>query len=495
MTRGQAAARVRLKAAAVLAAPALLAGCVVGPNYSPPKTAAPAAYALNPNPGALLTSADWWPLFGDPELSEHVEATLAANQDLALAVARYDEARALLGATRAGGYPQATLDPSAAHVRTSGSELVPLPRLEGWHVALPVDAAYELDLWGRVRRSIASARAQAESAEDAVAAVRLSLAADTATAYLLLRATDREITVLAKTVTIRQDALRLAQRRVAAGAAGDADAIRAQADLSQTAADLDDAQRRRAIALHALAVLEGRNAPDFDVPVRDALTAIPSIPTGLPAHLLQRRPDLARDERALAAASEQIGVAEAAFFPTVRLAAAVGVSSRDLGRLLEDRSLVHSLGPSASLPLFDGGRNRSNFAAAQARYREALAVYRQSVLRAFHETQDALSDGAYLERRAADLNAATLSSIQAAAISRSRYERGLAGYFEVVESERAALLNQRAEIQNDQQRMAAAVSLIKALGGGWTPGAAVPETPAETAPGRVPSLPTGVSPR
>jgi multidrug efflux system outer membrane protein len=475
---------------AVWVAAALLAGCTVGPAYAPPKTVSPAAYTLNPNSGALLEAGDWWTLFGDPELSQHVAATLAANQDLALAIARYDESRALLGATRASARPAVTLDPTFAHVRTSDTEVNPLPNLEGWHDGLPVDASYEIDLWGRVRRSIAAARAQLESSADVVSTVRLSLAADTASTYLLLRSADREIAVLVQTVAVREEALRLAQRRVDAGVAGDADAIRARADVALTKADLDDVQRRRAIALHALAVLEGRNAPDFVVAVRDTSVAPPLIPTGVPAQLVERRPDIARNERALAASSEQIGVAEAAFFPSVRLSASVGVSGSDIGRLFDDASLVHGIGPSATLPLFDGGRNRSNLAAAQARYRQALATYRQGVLGAFRETQDALSDAAFLEQRAINLRAAVEASAQAAAISRSRYDRGSAGYFEVVESERAALLNRRAEIQNDQQRLAAAVSLIKALGGGWTPETPVPETPAESAPGRVPSTPS-----
>jgi len=475
--------------AALLAATTLLAGCTLGPSYEPPRPVSPAAYNLNRNTGAMPEAGNWWTLFGDPELTQHVAATLAANQDLALAVARYDESRALLGSTRASAKPGVSFDPSVSHIRTSGTEVNPLPNLEGWHVSLPIDASYEIDLWGRVRHEITAARAQLESSADLVSTIRLSLAADTASTYLLLRSADREIAVLAQTVAVREDAMRLARRRVDAGAAGDADVIRAQADLALTRADLDDVQRRRELALHVLAVLEGRNAPDFVVAVRDEAMVPLSIPTGLPAQLIERRPDIARNERALAAASEQIGAAEAAFFPTVRLSAYGGVSGSDLSRLFDGPSLVNGIGPSATFPLFDGGRRRNNLRGAQARYREALATYRQGVLLAFRETQDALSDVAYLDRRGVNLRAAVLASTQAAAVARSRYDRGLAGYFEVVESERAALLVRRAEIQNDQQRLAAAVSLIKALGGGWTPETPVPEAPAESAPGRVPPTP------
>jgi multidrug efflux system outer membrane protein len=478
------------RAPAALLAAALLAGCAVGPTYTPPRTVSPAAYNFNRNAATMLDPGDWWSLFGDPDLSRQVVATLAANQDLALAIARYDESRALLGAARASTRPLVTFDPSVSHIRTSGSEVDPLPRLEGWHLSLPIDASYEIDLWGRARRSVAAARAQSEGAADMVFAVRLSLAADAAATYLVLRSADREIAVLALTVAVRADALRLAQRRVDAGAAGDADVIRAQADLALTRADLDEAQRRRQIALQALAVLEGRNAPDFVLTARAATVAPPSIPSGLPSELVGRRPDIARNERALAAASEQIGVAEAAFFPSVRLSAYGGVSGRDVSLLFDGSSLIHGIGPSATFPLFDGGRNRSNLAAAQARYRQALATYRQGVLLAFRETQDALSDAAFLDRRGVNLHTAVTASTQAAAVARSRYDRGLAGYFEVVESERAALLNRRAEIQNDQQRLAAAVSLVKALGGGWTPETPAPKEPAERARGQVPSTPS-----
>ncbi len=274
--------------------------------------------------------------------------------------------------------------------------------------------------------------------------------------------------MLERTLGLRREALQLAERRAHAGSVGDLDVVRARADLALTEADLQDSRRRRELAEHALAVLQDRNAISFELPAQPLQNAIPAIPAGLPADLLRRRPDVAQNERALKAANERIGIAEAAFFPSIRLTAFAGVASNDLSNLLDKPSEIWSIGPSIGLPLFDGGRNRGNLEAAQARYRQAAAQYRLSVLGAFRETQDGLSDVAYLRERSESLHAAVVASVQAAKISRSRYDRGLVGYFEVVESERSALVTQRAEIQNDQQRLVAAVSLIKALGGGWS---------------------------
>jgi multidrug efflux system outer membrane protein len=394
---------------------------------------------------------------------------------------------------RSERFPAVNVTPAVSRGRTSETVSNRLPVLDTTLYRVPIDVAYEIDFWGRVRHSVAAARAQLEGSAYAVANVRLSLAAETASAYLLARSDDREIEVLERTLKLREDALQLAERRARAGTVSDLDVLRARADLALTRADLEDSRRRRELTVNALAVLQNRYAPDFHLAARAQAPSIPEIPAGLPSQLLQRRPDVAQNERALAAASEQIGVATANFFPTIRLTGYAGVASNDVANLFERASVIWSIGPTLSLPLLDGGRNRSNFEAAQARYREALAAYRKSALMAFRETQDALSDSAFLRERGNALRQAVEDSTQTAAVSRSRYERGLVSYFEVVESERGALTNRRAEIQNDQQRSIAAVSLIKALGGGWTPDAPVPGQPVEPAPGALPPMPSALS--
>jgi len=470
----------------VLAVLALgLAGCVVGPDYRRPDISAPAGWRDAPAssaPVAVLPDA-WWNLFGDEELGRHVEAALAANQDLAMALARHDQSRALLGVARADEFPDIALDPAFARGRTSANVSNRLPELETTLWRVPVDVAYEVDLWGRVRRSVEAAGADVESSADAVAALRLSLAATTASTYLSLRSTDRDIDVLARTVSLREDALRLAERRAHAGVVGDLDVLRARADLTQTRADLADAHRRRDNLEHALAVLEARDAPDFSVVPQPWTPNVPEVPAGLPSSLLERRPDVAGNERSLAAASARIGVARAAFFPQVKLTASGGVASNGLGDLTAADSRAWSIGPSVHLPIFEGGRNRSRLQAAEAAYRGALANWRQSGIVAFREVQDALGDTRWLRERGAALDATVEAATATAKVSRSRYDRGLAGYFEVVDSERQALASQRAAIQNDQQRLLAAVSLIKALGGGWQEGDSVPRQPVATAAG------------
>jgi outer membrane protein, multidrug efflux system len=457
-----------------------LAGCVQGPDYQRPARPAPAAWEHPVDADTTLPDR-WWVLFGDDELGQHVDATLAANQDLAGALARYDQARALLGVARADEFPQVSLDPAYLRGRTSGTVSNALPALETTLYRVPVDVAYEVDLWGRVRRSVEAAQADVASGADSVAALRLSLAAAAASTYLSLRSADRDIDVLVRTVSLRDDALKLADRRAHAGVVSDLDVLRARADLAQTRADLADARRRRDNLEHALAVLEARDAPDFHVAAKPWTPTVPAIPAGLPSTLLTRRPDVASDERALAAASARIGVARTAFFPSVQLTAAAGFASNDAGHLAEHDSRLWGIGPSIHLPIFEGGRNRARLDAAEAAYRGAYARWRQDGVIAFREVQDALSDGAWLQEEGTALSATVDAATAAAKVSRSRYDRGLAGYFEVVDSERQALASQRAVIQNDQQRLLAAISLIKALGGGWKEGDPVPRQPGTNA--------------
>lgn len=459
-----------------------LGGCVVGPDYQRPHVTVPTAWKDAPAASTALPDT-WWTLFGDEELGRHIEATLAANQDLAVALARYDQSRALLGVARADEFPSVDFNPAVGRARTSGTVFNRLPVLETTLWRAPIDVAYEVDLWGRVRRSVEAAGADVESGADAVATMRLSLAAAAASTYLSLRSADRDIDVLARTVRLREDALQLADRRARAGVVGDLDVLRARADLTQTRADLADAHRGRDNLEHALAVLEARNAPDFVVAPRAWTPNVPDVPAGLPSSLLERRPDVAGSERSLAAASARIGVAKAAFLPQVRLTASGGIASHSLGDITSSDSRIWSIGPSVQLPIFNGGRNRSQLQAAEAAYRGAFASWRQSGIVAFREVQDALGDTRWLRERGTELDATVEAATAAAKVSRSRYDRGLAGYFEVVDSERQALASQRAAIQNDQQRLLAAVSLIKALGGGWQEGDAVPRQPVATATG------------
>jgi outer membrane protein, multidrug efflux system len=474
---------------------ALLCGCTVGPDYVKPETVVPPGYRFASDVRtAPAIGESWWSLFRDPVLSQHIKAVLDANQDFALALARHDESRAVLGIVRSQKYPAIGLDPVYEHARTSATVSNAFPSLDTSLYVLPADATYEVDLWGRIRRSVMAAEAQSRASADNVAAVQLSLAADAAVIYLLLRSDDREIAVLQETLKVRDAALQLTVRQNASGVAGDIDVARARADRALTDADLQEAQRQRERSLHALAILENRNPADFEVKRTTQVPKAPIIPSGLPSRLLERRPDVAEREQALNAASEQIGIAETAVLPSIQLTGSGGVSSSMLSNLLTSPSLIYAIGPAVHLPLFDGGRARGEFEAAQARYREVLAQYRSATLAAFEDVQNALSDLAYYRARSSSLHTAFVTSDEAARIARSRYDRGQASYFEVVDSERQALVNRRAEIQNHQALLATTVILIKALGGGWRADAPLPLAPAEPAPGRLPLVPAALAP-
>ncbi len=447
-----------------------LASCAVGPDYRKPKQSAPEHYQFDqPSGEAGVPGGDWWTVFNDRRLDQLVDRVLSSNQDLAVALARFDETRGLLGVTKADEYPSLLLAPSYARARTSADVGNPFPHLNTTLYSVPASVAYEVDLWGRVRRSVASAQAQLEASRDAVDSLRISLAAEAASEFLQVRSYDSEIDVLERTVVLRQQSLDLVAGRFHAGVVNALDVARARTDLETTKAELEDTRRRRELVAHGLAVLSDQNAPDYALTPEPLISPVPDISAGLPGELLQRRPDVAQSERLLAAANERIGVARAAYFPRVVLTASGGVASRDLSDLFESPSLLWSIGPNIAFPVFDGGRNRGNLRAAQARYREALASYQKTVLVAFREVQDALSDTAFLKRRQSDLEAALSAARESSQVSRSRYDRGLVSYLEVVDSERTELSTERDAIQNRQQQFVATISLIKALGGGWSP--------------------------
>jgi multidrug efflux system outer membrane protein len=328
---------------------------------------------------------------------------------------------------------------------------------------------YELDLWGRVRRSFEGANADAQGQLAAFENTLLILKADVALNYFVLRTLDTERAILRNTLQLRRDALALVNARLNGGAASELDVSRAETELNSTEAEIFAADRNRAEIDHALAVLVGKSASDFavkELPLA-ANTLPPVIPAGLPSDLLERRPDIAEAERALAAANARIGVAKAAFFPVVRLTGLAGFESMDVDTLFNWQSRVWSIGPSITLPLFQGGRNRANLKRSQAVFEENVANYRQRILVAFKEVQDGLTGARLLSQQATAQERSLASARKTADISNVRYRAGLVSYLEVVESERTALTAERESARLDGQRLVTSVQLIKALGGGW----------------------------
>jgi multidrug efflux system outer membrane protein len=332
---------------------------------------------------------------------------------------------------------------------------------------LPLEASWEIDLFGRVRKAVASARAEAEASGATFESVRLALTAEVAATYFSLDATDRELALLNDTVALRRRALDLVTARVKSGTAADLDAARAETELGTSEAEQAALANQRAALQNSLAVLVGNSPIDFTLATKQHDAAAPEIPVGLPSDLLERRPDIAAAERSLAAASARIGVAKAAFFPAISLTSGAGYASGDVDRLFNTDSRIWSIGPRLYLPIFQGGRNRANLDRSRAAYDEAVASFRQQVLVAFREVQDALTATRWIAQESEAQNRALASARRAAARAHTRYDAGYVSYLEVIDAERTVLLLERATAQLGARQLNARVALIKALGGGW----------------------------
>ena len=464
-----------LTSAAVLG---LLTGCAVGPDYRKPAPETPPAFAeaaAAPEapwqaaaPKDHLPKGAWWTIYRDPVLDRLAQQATDASPTIQAAVARRDQARYTARIDGADAFPALAVNADASRSRTAPNRRTGSPAFTSDSFSLPLDLSYELDLWGRVRRTRESAGARAEAAEADYHNVLLGVQADVVRGYFALRALDVERAVLVRTVESRRRSSTIIGRQVALGAVGQLDASLAETDLATAEGLLVAIDQSRTGLRHGLAVLCGQLPESFTLDADPApLAAPPAIPLGLPSELLERRPDVATAERTLASASAQIGVAKAAFFPAVTLFGSVGYSSTSAGSLLDWSSRVWSIGPGISLPIFQGGRNTANYQRAQAAYDEAFADYRQDVLVAFQEVETALSDVRRLAERDVLAARAVAASRRAADIVQQRYRAGQVGYLDVTDAERTALANESLAIQLRGQQLVASVVLVKALGGGW----------------------------
>lgn len=440
-----------------------------------PEIATPAAFRdaeaiawKTGQPADEFARGDWWKLFVDPVLDDLVVRALAHNQDLRAAAARVEQARAVAGIARADYWPQLALGASVTREQTSGSTTNVQPHPLATTYRTPLVASWELDLFGRVRKLAASARAEAEAAAANAESFRLALTSDVAATYFTLRALDHELTLVRDSLGLRTKARQLAEARLINGVAAELDLVRADAELAATEAEVAAVANRRAALQNALAVLLGQSAPEFAIePRATAPASFPAVPAGLPSALLERRPDIAAAERSLAAANARIGVAKAAFFPAISLTGAAGFASAEVDGLFKADSRIWSIGPSIYLPIFQGGRNRANLERSRAAYDESVAVFRQQVLVAFREVQDALTAARLLAEQAAAQERALVASRRAVTLVQTRYDAGLVSFLEVIDAQRTALATERGSAQLTALRLNAAVALIKALGGGW----------------------------
>jgi len=469
-----------------LAAVALLAGCAVGPDYKRPQaTTIPAAYSGATNvfattngwkiaePQARIPKGNWWEIFGDAELNELESQASAANQQLKIAVARFAEARAQTDVTRAGLFPNISV--SGSYVRQRGSANTPSTitgKPDGTSATfddfyVPLSLGYEVDLWGRVRRSVESARAQAQASADDLETIKLMIQAEVAADYFTLRALDAQRAVLNSSVEVFTKSLQLTRNLRAGGAVSDLDVAQALTVLKTTEAQLPAVMLQRAQFEHALALLVGQPASTFRISERALSAAPPLIPSGLPSELLERRPDISAAERRMAAANASIGVAKAAFFPIVQLNGLAGLESLNAGTLFNASSRLWAVGPSITLPLFEGGRLRAGLRLAQATYEEMVASYRQSVLTAFAEVEDNLAAQTLLANQYAAETEALVAARKRLEIANNQYRDGLITYLEVATAESTVLNVEFSATQLRGLQLVAAVTLVKALGGGW----------------------------
>lgn len=455
---------------------ALVSGCSVAPKFQPPAVEVPVQFKeLTPDergqwktaqPADAQPRGEWWKAFKDPVLDRLEAEATAANQSLKVAAARVSQARALVGVTTAERSPRVDAGAGPSRIRPPGENAQPST---AWRGLLSV--RYEVDLFGRVSDSIAAARSDYEGLQATFHSVQLALQADVAQTYFALREADEELALLGDTVSLREDSVRLLQRRFDLGDISELDLARARTELETTRSDAIELERRRARLEHALAVLLGRAPASLTLPRAPLVTALPAIPAGLPSSLLERRPDIAAASRSMAAANARIGVAKAAFFPVLNLTAQGGFESGELSDLFKWSSRTWALGPLVgtilSLPILDGGRNRANLERSYGALEEAVAAYRQQVLVAFAEVEDGLVDVRTLDERGRATRAAAASASRALAIAQSRYRSGATGYLDVIDAERSLLSVQRLDTQIRGARVNSTVALIRALGGGW----------------------------
>ncbi len=458
----------------------LMLGCTaVGPNYARPKEAVPNTFKeagpwREAVPQDLLARGDWWELFNDPTLNDLETQAQKTNLGLQVAAARVQQAQAVAGISGSFLYPEVNFNPSA--IRYAVSKTRPdQPSKQPGNVAyvindfrIPLYASYEVDVWGKIRRLTEAADAQAKANLAAYYTVLLTLEGDIAQTYFLLRASDEDLRILRENIELRRHARDLVAARTKGGLSSELDLARVQTELSFTQADAQAATKRRTELEYTLAVLVGVQPEQFHIEERPFELKAPAIPVGLPSDLLQRRPDIAEAERRLAARNAEIGVAKAAYFPSIRLTGALGVESFDVSDLLNQNSRIWAMGASLWQPVFNAGRIGFDVDRAKAAYAENLAAYRERILRAFQEVESSLAGLRILDQQAQYQASALENADKATQLATARYKSGLVALIEVIDAQRTSLQAQRQALQVLNTQMLTTVALIKALGGGWS---------------------------
>ena len=463
-------------AVAVLMAGALT-GCTVGRDYARPETPSPTIWRTPTEGAGSLADLEWWRLFEDPVLQSLIRTAIEENNDLRLAVARVEEARAQLGITRAAQLPQ--IDGRAGYSNQRSSEKSsPLrgqrgpntPKAENEFHSTGIDLSFELDLWGRLRRGSEAARAELLATEEARRTVLTTLVSDVAQSYFDLIELDREADVARRTRDSRRASLDLVQQRFEGGLTSDLDVQRARQELASAAATVPELEKRIAQTEHRLSILLGKNPGAIARGTTlDQQAAPPAIPAGLPSDLLERRPDIRQAEQRLVAANATVGRAKAEGFPRITLTSTYGVESASLSDLFTGPARAWQFGPTISWPIFHGGRLKSNLRAGEAREQQALIGYQQTIQQAFREVEDAL----VFQRKAAEIRFERQARVAAAQrvveIANLRYSNGLSSYLDVLDAQRQLFTAELELVSSTRDQLTSVVQIYKALGGGWEP--------------------------
>jgi NodT family efflux transporter outer membrane factor (OMF) lipoprotein len=461
-----------------------LTGCMVGPKYAKPTTPAPPAFKEQPpesfkevdgwktaQPGDQMLRGKWWELFGDTQLNALEEELTASNQDLKVSEARLRQARAMIQVNRSAEFPSLSTSPSVVNERDSANApYFPLQYANNGtgNYTLPFDLSYEVDLWGKVRRTVSASREEAQASAADMQTASLSLHAELALDYFELRSADVQKRLLDDTVKAYTNALTLTQNRFDNGASPKSDVAQAKTQLEGAQVEDTDVTVMRAQYEHAIATLTGKAPAELNITFAPQTSLrLPVIPVGLPASLLERRPDIAAAERRVAEANDQVGIARAAFYPSLTFDALGGFEGTTIANVFSWPSRFWAVGPQMSLPLYDAGRRRAISESATAGYDGTVASYRQTTLTAFQQVEDNLAALRILEREAQQQQEATASASETLQLFTNRYEGGVDNYLQVITAQTVLLQNQRNDIDIQRRRMDASVLLIKAIGGGW----------------------------
>jgi len=446
-------------------------GCAIGPKYVKPATQVPAAYKESKDWKVALPQDDairgeWWKVFHDPRLDDLEALVNISNQNIAVAQAQYAQAYALVEASRSSFFP--TLGATASYTRSHSSSDTKSGHSAASNALLTADVSWELDLWGKIRRTMEANRANAQASQSDLENARLSAQAQLAQDYFQLCSLDSQKKILDDTIVIYQKFLVLTKNRYAGGVAAESDVIQAQAQLEGSQAQEIDIGVQRSQLEHAIAILVGKPASDFSLPMLSLPAAVPSVPAGLPSQVLERRPDIASAERKVAAANALIGVAESAYFPTLTLSASGSDGSSDLSRIFSSPNPLWSVGPALAQSIFDAGLRRAQTAQAKAAYEQGVATYRQTVLSAFGQVEDNLAALRILEQEAQIQDEALQDARKAVALETNQYKAGTVSALDVINTQVNAFNDEKAAVTILGERMNACVLLIQYLGGGWT---------------------------